>query len=130
MKNFIRYIIRRLGLVLIGVKLLPKDYPSEFLVTKHAQKRLMERINIRKDKIPKIIVKAWFSKRPDEISKKLQKAIDKDEIERIKQTIIMNKKQLKYIRFVYRELMGHLFVFTTRYDRIHGVTRKYLITVI
>ena len=76
------------------------DLPPEFVVSHHAEQRLAERVGVKKDKMVKMVMKAWNAKTPnmDKWGKKLYE----------------NKfrKDGKYIEF--REMMGYLFIFNSK----------------
>ncbi len=92
-----------------GVQL---ETEPEFVISKHATKRLKERLNISDKKIKKVVVKAWHSKQ--HLSKKFNK--------------VKYKQHFHGKGRICREYMGYVFVFAYCSEGTPG--QKKLITVI
>lgn len=90
-----------------------RNLPPEFFITSHAEERIKERIGCRKDKIARMVKKAWLSEIP----------VKKE---------FLNKKKYKrreYRNSIYKIFQGHVFIFRTRWIRQGGFNQKVLITV-
>lgn len=86
------------------------ELPPEFIITPHAQKRLEDRLNCRKDKIRKMVVKAWFNKEQVKYDFKL-------------------RQEAKGYKGIYKTINGFVFIFAERWEPRIGYTQKILITV-
>lgn len=83
------------------------ELPAEFILTRHAEERLVERFKLlNKEKIDKIIIKAWYSK------------------EKFKNAKVIYKNN-----YMYRVFNGYLFVFAKRHNKRYNYTQKALVTV-
>lgn len=99
-----------------GVK-FETDLPPEFVISKHAEERLRNRVGVSKKKMSELVVKAWHTK-DVQIPK-------------------LNKREYKAEHFykykrqkVCRELMGYIYVFAYSSGRAPFNSQKVLITVI
>lgn len=90
--------------------LFESSLPPEFIVTSHAEDRLLTRFGCNRDKCKKITIKAWYSK------------------EKVEQTWI-NKKEYfdKTNDATYKYFMGHVFIFQVIHKRDYS--QKKLITL-
>jgi len=97
-----------------GVKFEVTDLPPEFIISVHAQERLIKRVGIKKEKIPKFVIRAWYSKDVD--IKKLR-----------------YKKYNQFFRDqpkICREMMGYVFIFAVIENERVLANQKVLVTVI
>ncbi len=86
------------------------DLPPEFIITVHAEERMDERFRCNKDKVKKIIIKAWHSK------------------DKVKKQWLNNRKYFGLVRgATYKYFMGYIFVFKVYHHE--GYTQKKLITM-
>jgi hypothetical protein len=85
------------------------NLPPEFIITDHAYESMSARFNCRRDKMHKVMVKAWRSDdKPD-------------------RAFIMEAEK-KHPRSIYKVFNGFVFVFRLRYNKVLGFSQKYLIT--
>lgn len=91
------------------------DLPPEFIISTHAEERMRERMKCSKDKMVKLVAKAFYGK-----------SVPIPKLERIK-----NKTHYRYDerRFA-KEMMGFVFVFVMAEPRHPLPRQKVLITVI
>lgn len=88
------------------------DLPAEFVITTHAEQRLIERLRVKKEKLAKVVVKAWYT--DDVPSAKVNRAAYNYPAK--------NKR--------YREMMGYTWVFGYGHESRSGLPpQKVLITV-
>lgn len=85
---------------------------SEFIITTHAEQRIQERFNCRKDKIMKVCQKAWQSQTPPN-----------------KLMVYFKKQRTNNKKSVYKVFQGLVFVFKYRHNKDLNYTYKVLITV-
>lgn len=109
-KHFIRWFKKYLKAW--GVE-FQSNLPPEFIVTTHAEERIVQRIGCKKDKIAKLVMKAWSSQ--EKISEVFE---NRREYGRPGQKGIF-----------YKQFMGYVFVFQVQYIQSHDYHRKKLITV-
>lgn len=111
-KRVVKHIVKSLDLRIWGAEIeLP--IPSEFLITAHAEERMLQRFGCNKTKIKKVAVKAWYSK------------------EQVRECWIERKKAT-HKRCIYKYFCGYIFVFKAEYHKMAGQagqTQKVLITV-
>jgi len=105
------YILKKRGYSGVEVQ---KHSSPEFIVTTHAYERILSRVRCRKDKIKKVVVKAWFSE--EKVSKKF----------------IVHKETRGFVarkgeEICYRIFSGFVFVFILR--QRPSVPLKILVTV-
>ena len=93
------------------------DLPPEFIVSAHAEQRLLERVRCRKDKIQKLVVKAWYSK---------SVPIPKFEKTKNRTEYFYDRKRHNRVA---RECMGYVFIFAYEYNRHPFLPQKVLVTV-
>ena len=99
-----------------GVKIEAPGVDSEFVITHHAYKRMLDRVGCHEEKIKKLAIKSWYS------TNKVDPAA-------------INRKQYKYTQIhgatqhkvQYRSLMGYTFIWQVSF--IDGAPQKKLITV-
>ena len=109
--NYMRNNFDRWG---VSVESVSSGTPAEFVITKHAIERMEARFHCRKDKIYKMVIKAWQSKQHiDSKFVKRKRYFHADKFE--------NQDKVEY-----RFYMGYLFVFR-RHDRYKN--QKILITL-
>lgn len=95
---------------------LETNLAPEFFITKHAEQRLRERLNVNPDKFAKVTVKAWHSK-----------VVSNPKMNRLDYAKEFDAR--KYYCY-YRELMGWIFVFGVRIGARGALQhQKVLITV-
>ena len=92
-----------------GVKFM-SDLPPEYIISDHAEDRMAERFGCKKDKISKIVIKAWHSR------------------EKVKKEWLNKRKYFNQVKgATYRYFMGYIFVFKVYYQKDY--TQKKLLTV-
>jgi len=97
-----------------GVKFDITDLPPEFIISTHAQERLIKRVGIKVEKIPKFIIKAWYSKDVD---------VEKLRFKKYNQLFRDHPK-------ICREMMGYVFIFVMIENKRMLANQKILVTVI
>jgi len=91
---------------------------EEFIITQHAEERLIERFGCKKYKIEKIVIKAWNSN-----EKMKSKYISK-----FNQKVFLKfYRNQRYIKM--RLYQGYLFIFRLNWDTPDRSVQKYLITI-
>lgn len=95
-----------------GVK-FERELPAEFIITTHAEARMVERFHCDPEKMRKIVLKAWDSQ---ETSNYVKMKVIKEALEGRKGT--------------FRSFNGHVFIFETRWNKSLGYPQKILVTVL
>lgn len=113
LENFIRNEIEK-RCKIWGVE-FETEMPPEFLVTEHAERRLLERMRVSKRKLKETVVKAWHAKRVD--SAKLNRKLYNSHLHHGNHKVVG------------RELMGFVFLFRYGVYRQDFPPQKVLISV-
>ena len=89
-------------------------FPSEFVITNHAEDRIRERVSVKPKKMMRMVVKAWGSKETVPRLNKLAYAVQFGEDPKF---------------MFYRMFMGYVWIFRTMYRKNCQTPQKILITV-
>ena len=106
-KKFLRNYIEK-NYDVWGIEIITK-LPPEFVITEHAYTRMKDNLNIKKEKMSKIMLKAWHSH------------------EHVDEGYIIRSK-VKYGPGIYKMFNGIIFIFKEKRRARLGVPQKYLIT--
>lgn len=90
-------------------------FPSEFVISRHAEERICERVSVKSRKMMKLVVKAWMSN---------------ERVSNVNRLEYAKENGIDASRHVYfRSFMGYVWIFGTQYRKNCQTSQKILITV-
>lgn len=119
-KSLYKYLVNKYivtGFKLWGVHFMSYNIPPEFKITKHAKRRLLERLRCSEQKVAKVTIKAWRHGKP------------------MPQVYVDHKEKLQgrrvkhHHKYIYRLYQGYVYIFGTNKLKTWDYSQKTLITV-
>ena len=91
--------------------------PPQFIITKHAKERIMQRMDLKMKDVPSVVILAWQK------GKKPPTEFNKDKAVKPEAGLIFCRE------FRYKFYKGYIFVFGLKWNRQLKETQKYLLTI-